>query len=84
MEHAILPLFIRSSPILTEGEKQQLAATAQPTDEEVDLIRTDPEIRDLLHAFIGDEHSRSTHLQLKAKSYLANGNVDMAWKVLLL
>jgi hypothetical protein len=38
----------------------------------------------LLNAFIGDQSARNTHLQLKAKEYLQDNQVDMAWKVLLI
>ncbi len=85
MEIARLPTFIRDSTVLTTEEKKSLAAAGYIPDEHaVDSIRLLPEIRDLLQAFIGDESTRDTHLQLKAKTYLAIGDVAMAWKVLLL
>lgn len=71
--------------MLTEGEKMQLAACERlPDDAEIDDMRMHPDIRDILQAFIGDEGTRSTHLQLAAKRYLARGDVHTAWKVLLL
>ena len=80
-----LPVFIRESAVLTAEEIDRLAAVESLPDEQaVDQIRLLPDVRDLLQAFIGDESTRNTHLQLKAKEYLALGDVDMAWKVLLL
>lgn len=85
MEISTMPVFIRESTILTPEEKNSLCTRARlPVEEEVDQIRLLPEVRDLLQAFIGDESTRNTHLQLKAKEYIALGDIDMAWRVLLL
>lgn len=80
-----IPRFIRESVHLDKAELDQLAQAAQlPTEEEIDEIRGRDDIRELLNAFIGDENTRNTHLQLKAKTYLAEGDIAMAWKVMLL
>lgn len=80
-----LPNYIKDSVILTDDDKLILASIESlPTDLEVDNIRTLAPIQELLNAFIGDESTRDTHLQLKAKEYLNVGEVEMAWKVLLL
>lgn len=80
-----LPAFVRESQVLDDGDRLQLSAFGRlPDEDEVDEIRSLPEVRDLLQAFIGDESTRNTHLQLKAKDYLQMGDVAMAWKTLLL
>ena len=85
MDYAQLPKFIRESTILSEEEKLQLCELEEiPSALEVDGIRSLPEIQELTNAFIGDESSRDTHLQLKAKNYLVQKNITMAWKIILL
>ncbi|MDR2282220.1 MAG: hypothetical protein LBE37_03375 [Sphingobacterium sp.] len=80
-----LPSFVRDSVVLTTLDKEKLARMESlPSEDEVDAIRHLPEILELTNAFIGDESSRDTHLQLKAKEYLDTEEVVMAWKVLLL
>lgn len=80
-----LPSFIRNSVVLTEQDKEKLATIVSlPTEVEVDEIRTLPAVQELLNAFIGDESARDTHIQLKAKAYLANNELVTAWKILLL
>ncbi|MFD2554884.1 hypothetical protein [Sphingobacterium tabacisoli] len=80
-----LPPFVRDSVVLTTLDKEKLARMESlPSEDEVDAIRRLPEILELTNAFIGDESSRDTHLQLKAKEYLDSDDVVMAWKVLLL
>ncbi len=85
MDYNQLPLFIKESTVFTENEKMKLAQVDRlPTPQEVDDITSLPEIYELLNAFIGDQSSRNTHLQLKAKEYLQDNQVDMAWNVLLI
>ncbi|TDS17486.1 hypothetical protein [Sphingobacterium paludis] len=80
-----LPAFVRNTTILSDEDRFKLASVDKlPEEEAVDAVRSLPEIRDLLQAFIGDESTRNTHLQLKAKSYLDQNDPIMAWKVLLL
>lgn len=80
-----LPTYLKESVILTAVEKDKLASISiVPSEIEVDTIRSLPAIQELLNAFIGDETTRLTHVQLKAKEYLADGDITMAWKVLLL
>lgn len=80
-----LPSFVRNSTILSAEEKALLCKVDQLPDAlEVDSIRHLPFIQELTNAFIGDESTRDTHLQLKAKEYLEQGDVGMAWKVILL
>jgi len=85
MEYNKLPLFIRQSAELSQKDIESLlTVTTLPTEQEVDAIRHLPEIQELTNAFIGDDSTRNTHLQLKAKAYIADQDVNMAWKVLLL
>lgn len=85
MDVTNLPSFVRDSKVLSVEEKTKLATVDfLPSESEVDDIRHLPEIQEMTNAFIGDESSRDTHLQLKAKDYLASGDIVMAWKVLLL
>lgn len=85
MKYESLPAFVRESTVFNEDEKLLLThVNTIPTDIEIDLIRHLPEIQELTNAFIGDESTRDTHLQLKAKEYLVQGNIIMAWKVILL
>ena len=85
MQFSDLPPFIKISSVFTEEELKQLLTTDQlPTDAEVDAIRDEPEIFDLLNAFIGDESSRLIHLQLYAQVLLKKNKIDKAWKVILL
>ncbi len=85
MKMESLPAFVRESQVLDDQDRLQLAVIDRlPDEDEVDDIRSLPEVRELLQAFIGDESTRNTHLQLKAKAYLQMGDVEMAWKMLLL
>ncbi|GHE33432.1 hypothetical protein [Sphingobacterium griseoflavum] len=80
-----LPTIVRKSAILSDSEKLMLATVdTLPDEDEIDQVRALPEIRELLQSFIGDEHTRNTHLQLKASAYLQAQDLQMAWKVLLL
>lgn len=85
MKFSDLPPFVKVSPVFTAVELQQLLHVEQlPDDIEVDEIRDQPEIFDLLNAFIGDESSRLIHLQLYAQILLKRGEIEQAWKVILL
>lgn len=85
MQFSDLPPFVQFSTVFTAEELQQLLLVDRlPDDSEIDAIRDEPEIFDLLNAFIGDESSRLLHLQLYAQTLLKMGAVEQAWKVLLL
>lgn len=80
-----LPSFIMHSVVLSDEDKQALSlADRLPTDQEIDSIRFDPAVQELLNAFIGDESTRNIHLQLKAKEYIKESNLLLAWSLLLL
>ncbi|MDR2271721.1 MAG: hypothetical protein LBF27_12520 [Sphingobacterium sp.] len=85
MDYDQLPPFVKESTVFNADDKIQLAKIDRlPTPQDVDEITSLPEIYELLNAFIGDPSSRNVHLQLKAKEYLQDNQLDMAWKVLLL
>lgn len=77
-----LPGFMRNSEVFTDEELESLVNLKEkPTEQEIDAFKYDPEIQELLNAFIGDETTRLTHQLLKAKSFLREGKVAEAWKV---
>lgn len=85
MDFDQLPLFVKESTVFSKDDKIKLAKVDRlPTPQEVDEITPLPEIYELLNAFIGDRTSRNIHLQLRAREYLQDNQLDMAWKVLLL
>ncbi|UIR57908.1 hypothetical protein LZQ00_08815 [Sphingobacterium sp. SRCM116780] len=85
MQFSDFPTFLKESSVFSDAELQLLLTTDQlPSDREIDAIRDEPEVYDLLNAFIGDENSRTIHLQLYAKELLKNNQVLQAWKVILL
>jgi len=80
-----LPAAIRNSTILTGNNLGQLGnVEALPSDEEVETFSQTGEIKELLDATMGDNHTRTIHLHLKAKKLLDNGQVKNAWMVLLI
>lgn len=80
-----LPQHIRLSPVLTGNHLGQLGnVETLPTEDEVDALRADPEIREILDAFIGDKATLHIHLHRKAAELLDDGDVTTAWRTLLL
>ncbi len=80
-----LPQHIRLSNVLTGNHLGQLGnVETLPSEEEIDAIRNESEIRDLMNAFIGDRATLHIHLHRMAAELLDAGDVDSAWKVLLL
>jgi flavin reductase (DIM6/NTAB) family NADH-FMN oxidoreductase RutF len=76
-----LPAYIRSSTVLTGNNLAQLATEiAIPTEEECQNIKTDMRIIDILAGNIQD---RPLQLHQYAKQLLDNGEVEKAWKVLM-
>jgi len=80
-----LPAAVRNSTVLTGNNLGQLGnVEALPADDEVDAFSQTDEMKELLDATIGDSHTRTIHLHIKAKHLLDNGRVMDAWKVLLI
>jgi flavin reductase (DIM6/NTAB) family NADH-FMN oxidoreductase RutF len=79
-----LPASIRNSAVLTGNNLGQLGnVESLPTDEEIDAFRTDPELRQILDATIGDSKTRERELHHYARKLLESKEVIKAWKVLL-
>jgi flavin reductase (DIM6/NTAB) family NADH-FMN oxidoreductase RutF len=80
-----LPASIRNSAVLTGNNLGQLGnVESLPSDEEVDAFRTDPELRQILDATIGDAQTRERELHQYARNLLESKEVIKAWKVLLI
>ena len=85
MQKTDIPAFITDSGIFNDPELLKLASIEQlPSDQEIDAFKYEPEIQELLNAFIGDESTRITHQLLKAKDYLQRDEVKKAWMLALL
>jgi len=79
-----LPASIRNSVVLTGNNLGQLGnVESLPSDEEIDAFRTDPELRQILDATIGDSKTRERELHKYASKLLESKEVAKAWKVLL-
>lgn len=79
-----LPERIRLSTVLTGNHLGQLANVEKLPDwEEIEEYSAQPEIKELLDAFIGDKGTLQRQLHQKAAQLLDRGDVDAAWKVLL-
>lgn len=79
-----LPFVIRNSDILTGNNLGQLGNVEQlPSDEEIELFKSDPELKQILDSTIGDSRNRERELHQYAKKLLDNGHVIEGWKVLL-
>ncbi len=80
-----IPAFIRNSKILSGNNLGQLGnVEALPSDEEIEEMRQNYTIKEILDATIGDAQNRGNHLQVLAKQMLDSGDVVNAWKVLLI
>ena len=79
-----LPASIRNSAVLTGNNLGQLGnVESLPTDEEINAFSTDPELRQILDATIGDSKTRERELHQYARKLLESKEVVKAWKVLL-
>jgi flavin reductase (DIM6/NTAB) family NADH-FMN oxidoreductase RutF len=79
-----LPFAVRNSKVLTGNNLGQLGNVEHlPTDDEIEKIRSLPEVRDILDSTIGDSTTRNILLHTVAKAWLESGRVADAWKLLL-
>lgn len=79
-----IPEAIRNSMILTGNNLGQLGnVESLPSDEEIASFGSDPELRQILDATIGDSKTRERELHVHAKKLLEAKDVSKAWKVLL-
>lgn len=80
-----LPHSVRLSKVLTGNDLGMLGNVEQiPSDEEIDLISTNPEVKEVLDATIGDNTNRERELHELAKKFLNSGEVELALKIVLL
>ncbi len=79
-----LPKSIRQSEILSGNDLGKLAnVEALPDQKEVDAFASEPEVSAILEYFTENPEGRTDELHKLAKEYLAQGEVESAWKTLL-
>jgi len=80
-----LPVAVRNSKVLSGNDLGMLGNVEQlPDMEEVDSIRGLRDVKDILDATIGDEVNRERELHELAKSYLQQGKIPEALKIVLI
>lgn len=80
-----LPKGVRNSYVLTGNDLGMLGNIENlPSDEEIDLVRQLPLVKEVLDATIGDSVNRQRELHELAKEMLGQGQVNDALKVVLL
>jgi flavin reductase (DIM6/NTAB) family NADH-FMN oxidoreductase RutF len=80
-----LPRGVRNSYVLTGNDLGMLGnLESMPTDEEIDLVRQLPAVKEVLDATIGDAVNRQRELHELAKEMLGQGQISDALKVVLL
>ncbi|MBE9602099.1 flavin reductase family protein [Pedobacter sp. MC2016-24] len=80
-----LPKTVRNSNVLTGNDLGMLGNVEHlPTDEAVDAMRANVQVKEVLDATIGDASNRERELHELAKQWLKQGNVMDALKVVLL
>lgn len=80
-----LPKQVRNSYVLTGNDLGMLGNIEHiPSEEEIDLIRNDEAVKEVLDATIGDAVNRQRELHELAKEMLKRGEVLSALKVVLL
>lgn len=79
-----LPANIRNSTILTGNHLGQLGNVERlPSQDEIDQVSTEPEVRAILDSLDSDIDLRQDELHRLATKHLSVGDVMNAWKVLL-
>lgn len=79
-----IPAAIRNSDILTGNNLGQLGnVESMPSDEEIAQFQSDPELKQIVDATIGDHTNRERELHQYARKLLEDGKVAEAWKTLL-
>lgn len=80
-----LPKAVRLSKVLTGNDLGMLGnVEVLPDEQEVDLVSSHPEVKEILDATIGDATNRERELHELAKTLLESGEVTLALKVVLL
>lgn len=81
----VLPISVRNSKVLTGNDLGMLGnLAALPTADEIDAMRWNTAVKDIMDATIGDETNRERELHELAHQLLNFGHVADALKVLLL
>ncbi len=79
-----IPAAIRNSDFLTGNNLGQLGnVESMPSDEEIAQFQSDPELKQIVDATIGDHTNRERELHQYARKLLEDGKVAEAWKTLL-
>ena len=79
-----IPDYIRNSQLLSQEELVQLGSHSEiPAENEVELFAGEPEVSAILEYFTDNPEGRAEELHKLAKTYLADGDADKAWKTLL-
>jgi hypothetical protein len=80
-----LPDSVRNSNVLTGNDLGMLGNIEQlPSEEEVDAMRANADVKDILDATIGDSANRERELHELAHQLLAKENVTDALKIVLI
>jgi flavin reductase (DIM6/NTAB) family NADH-FMN oxidoreductase RutF len=80
-----LPRSVRLSKVLTGNDLGILGNVEQlPSEEEIDLVMQHASVKEVLDATIGDATNRERELHELAQSFIINGDVEMALKIVLL
>lgn len=80
-----LPQSVRLSKVLTGNDLGMLGNVEHlPSDEEIDLINSNSQVKEVLDATIGDATNRERELHELAKTFLNQGEVELALKIVLL
>jgi hypothetical protein len=79
-----IPFAVRNSDILTGNNLGQLGNVEHlPSDVEILQFQSDPQLKLILDATIGDNTNRVRELHQYARKLLDDGRVEEAWKALL-
>ncbi|WP_432713907.1 flavin reductase family protein [Pedobacter sp.] len=80
-----LPKGVRNSYVLTGNDLGMLGNVEElPNEAQIDEMRREPEVKEILDATIGDANNRQRELHELAKLFLQHGKVVEALKVVLL
>ncbi|RZK81098.1 MAG: flavin reductase family protein [Pedobacter sp.] len=80
-----LPKGVRNSIVLTGNDLGMLGNVEKlPTADEIDAIQTNAEVKEILDATIGDQSNRDRELHQLAQTWLKEGKLLEALKVVLL
>lgn len=80
-----LPAAVRNSKVLTGNDLGMLGNMEHlPDAEEIDAIQSNPDVKEIFDATIGDASNRERELHELAREWLRKGDVNDALKVVLL